>query len=74
MDVGTLTLDRVEAEELSVATDIIFDPLMLPAGMAPSDDPVLRVRSPAYVESHTRRAGETKQPSAITPADVKKGE
>ena len=65
-------LDRVEAEELSVATDIIFDPLMLPAGMAPSDDPVLRVRSPVYVESYTRRAGETKQPSAITPADVKR--
>ena len=74
VDVGTLTLDRVEAEELSAATDIIFNPLMLPAGMAPSDDPVLRVRSPVYVESYTRRAGETKQPSAITPADVKKGE
>src|SRR5712672_1100493 len=74
VDVGTLTLDRVEAEELSAATDIIFDPLMLPAGMAPSDDPVLRVRSPVYVQSLTRRTSETKQPSAITPADVKKGE
>jgi len=72
VDVGTLTLDRVEAEELSAATDLVFDPLMLPVGMAPSDDPVLRVRSPAYLQSHTRRAGETKQPSAITPADVKK--
>jgi len=72
VDVGTLTLDRVEAEELSAATDIIFDPLMLPAGIAPSDDPVLRVRSGVYVQSHTRRAGETKQPSAITPADVMK--
>jgi len=69
-----LTLDRVEAEELSAATDIIFNPLMLPAGMAPSDDPVIRVRSAAYVESYTRRTGETKQPSAITPADVTKGE
>src|SRR6266403_656039 len=74
VDVGTLTLDRVEAEELSAATDIVFDPLMLPAGIAPSDDPVLRVRSGVYVQSHTRRAGETKQPSAITPADVMKGE
>jgi catalase len=74
VDVGTLTLDRVEAEELSAATDIIFDPLMLPVGMVPSEDPVLRVRSPVYVQSLTRRAGETKQPSAITPADVKKGE
>src|SRR5262245_43568112 len=68
VDAGTLTLDRVEAEELSAATDIIFNPLMLPAGMAPSDDPVSRVRSAAYVESYTRRAGETKQPSGITRA------
>jgi hypothetical protein len=37
---------------------------------APSDDPVIHVRSPVDVESHTRRAGETKQPSAITPAEV----
>jgi catalase len=74
VDVGTLTLDRVEAEEVSAATDIMFDPLTLPAGMAPSDDPVLLLRSPVYSESYTRRTGETKQPSAITPADVKKGE
>ena len=71
VDVGTVTLDRVEAEELSAATDIIFNPLMLPTGMAPSDDPVIRVRAAAYVESYTRRAGETKQPSAITHVDVK---
>jgi catalase len=38
VDVGTLTLDRVEAEETSPATEIFFDPLVLPVGMAPSDD------------------------------------
>jgi YD repeat-containing protein len=53
---------------------IKFDPLKLPAGMAPSDDPILLIRSPVYSESHRRREGENKQPSAITPADVKKGE
>jgi catalase len=74
VDVGTWTLDRVEEEEGSAAAGIVFDPLTLPAGMAPSDDPILRVRSPIYLESHARRAAETKQPSAITPADVKKGE
>src|SRR5262249_25494274 len=74
VDVGTLTLDRVEAEELSTATDIVFNPLMLPAGMAPSDDPVVRARSAAYVESFSRGVGEAKQPSAITPADVEKRE
>jgi catalase len=73
VDVGTLTLDRVETEETSAATDINFDPLVLPAGIAPSDDPLLSARSAVYARSFTRRAGETKQPSAITQADVQKG-
>ena len=63
VDVGTLTLERVESDDTSAATDITFDPLVLPAGMAPSDDPVLSARSPVYSQSFTRRAGETKQPS-----------
>jgi catalase len=74
VDVGTLTLDRVESEETSAATDINFDPLVLPVGIAPSDDPLLSARSAVYSRSFTRRAGETKQPSAITPADVRKGD
>jgi catalase len=74
VDVGTLTLDGVESEENSAATDINFDPLVLPAGIAPSDDPLLSARSAVYSQSFTRRAGETKQPSAITPADVRKGD
>jgi len=74
VDVGTLTLDQVEAKENSAATDINFDPLVLPAGIAPSNDPLLSARSAVYSQSFTRRAGETKQPSAITPADVRKGE
>jgi catalase len=74
VDVGTLTLDRVESDDNSAATDINFDPLVLPAGIAPSDDPLLSARSAVYSQSFTRRAGETKQPSAITPADVQKGD
>jgi len=74
VNVGTLTLDRVESEETSAATDINFDPLVLPDGIAPSDDPLLSARSAVYSQSYTRRAGETKTPSAITPADVHKGE
>jgi catalase len=74
VDVGTVTLDRVESDDTSAARDINFDPLVLPAGMSPSDDPLLSARSAVYSQSFTRRAGETKQPSAITPADVRKGE
>jgi len=72
VDIGTLTLDSVESEETSPARDINFDPLVLPAGIAPSDDPLLSARSAVYSQSFTRRAGEKKQPSAITPADVRK--
>jgi len=72
VDVGTLTLDSVESEETSPARDINFDPLVLPAGMAPSDDPLLSARSAVYSQSFTRRAGETKKPSAITPTAVRR--
>jgi catalase len=74
VDVGTLTLDQVESDDTSVARDVNFDPLVLPAGITPSDDPLLSARSAVYSQSYTRRAGETKQPSAITPADVRKGD
>jgi catalase len=73
VDVGTLTLDRVESEETSAATDINFDPLVLPAGIVPSDDPLLSARSAVYAQSFTRREGQAKPPSAITPADVRRG-
>jgi catalase len=73
VDVGTVTLDSVVSEANSSATDINFDPLALPVGIAPSDDPLLSARSAAYSQSYTRRAGETKQPSAITVAEIRKG-
>jgi len=74
VDVGTLTLDRAESDENGPATGINFDPLVLPAGIAPSDDPLLSARSAVYSQSFTRRAGETMSPPAITPAEVRKGE
>jgi len=72
VDVGTLTLDHIESEETSPARDINFDPLVLPSGMAPSDDPLLSARSAIYSQSFTRRAGEAKTPSAISPTEVRK--
>jgi catalase len=74
VDVGTLALDQLESDDTSAARDVNFDPLVLPAGIAPSDDPLLSARSAVYSQSYTRRAGETKLPSAITPADVHKGD
>jgi catalase len=73
VNVGTLTLDRLESDDTSRARDINFDPLVLPDGIAPSDDPLLSARSAVYSVSFTRREGEQKQPAAVTPAEVEKG-
>jgi catalase len=70
VDVGTLTVNRIESEETSPARDLVFDPLVLPAGIEASDDPVLNARSGVYAESFRRRAGESPKASAVTPAEV----
>ena len=62
IDVGTLVIDQVESEDVSPARDINFDPLILPDGIAGSDDPLLSARSAAYSVSFTRREGERKEP------------
>ncbi|MEE7449937.1 catalase [Methylobacterium radiotolerans] len=70
VDVGTLTLTGATPEAASTCRDINFDPLVLPDGIVPSDDPLLSARSAAYARSFTRRAGETKTPSAVTAATL----
>ena len=72
VEVGTLTIDRVESEDTSPARDINFDPLILPDGIAGSDDPLLSVRSAAYSQSFTRREGEHKEPSAVSTSETEK--
>jgi len=72
VDVGTLTVNSVESDDTGLARDINFDPLVLPAGMAPSDDPLLSARSAVYSRDFTKREGETKEPAAITPSEVRK--
>jgi catalase len=70
VDVGTLTINQIESEDTSPARDINFDPLVLPYGIAGSDDPLLTARSAAYAQSFTRREGEHKDPSAISTAEA----
>jgi catalase len=72
VEVGLLTIDQIESEDKSPARDINFDPLILPAGIAASDDPLLSARSAAYSESFTRREGEHKDPSAVSTAETGK--
>jgi catalase len=65
VDAGTLTIDHIEAEGPNNCRDVNFDPLVLPSGIEPSDDPLLSARSAAYSTSFTRRAGEPKTPSEV---------
>jgi len=65
VDVGTLTVERLVGEGAGVCRDVNFDPTVLPAGIALSDDPLLSARSAVYAVSYERRAGEVKTPSAV---------
>jgi catalase len=73
IDAGTVTLDTISSEDGGPCEDVNFDPLVLPSGIEPSDDPLLSARSAAYARSFTLRAGEKrgKAPSAISPQDVR---
>jgi catalase len=72
IDVGTLVIDHIESEDTSPARDINFDPLILPNGIAASDDPLLSARSAAYSKSFIRREGEHKQPSAVSTVETER--
>jgi catalase len=58
VDVGTLVLEHAQGEDTGACRDINFDPLVLPAGIEPSDDPLLSARSATYSRSFTLRVGE----------------
>jgi catalase len=70
IDAGTLTINSIESDDNSPARNITFDPLVLPHGIDPSDDPLLSARSAAYSVSFRRREAEQKSPSAVSAAEV----
>ncbi|MFV8164659.1 catalase family peroxidase [Mycobacterium sp. 134] len=65
IDAGTITIDAVQTEAPGNARDVNFDPLVLPDGLAASDDPLPSARSAVYARSFNRRAREPKSPSAV---------
>jgi len=75
IDAGTVTIDHASSEDGGPCTAVNYDPLVLPSGIEPSDDPLLSARSAAYARSFTLRAGEEgeKLPSAVTPQEVEAG-
>ncbi|RQH06579.1 catalase family peroxidase [Paraburkholderia dinghuensis] len=64
IDAGTLVLQRASAQSEGVCRDVNFDPTILPAGLAPSDDPLLAARSAAYAVSFNRRTREEAKSAA----------
>jgi catalase len=72
VDAGMVIVDHVSDEATGRCTDVNYDPLVLPSGIEPSDDPILSARSAVYARSFTLRVGEQqeKPPSAITAKDV----
>jgi len=74
LDVGTLTIDHTQGEDTGACRDLNFDPLVLPSGIEPSDDPLLSARSAAYARSVTLRAAEAKPPSAVQTPKIEPGE
>lgn len=52
---GTLEISAGSPQATGECRDINFDPLALPRGIAPSNDPVLLARSTVYAESFNRR-------------------
>ncbi len=58
IDAGALVLDRTNPQADGDCRDVNFDPTILPAGIKPSDDPLLAARSSAYAVSFNRRTRE----------------
>ena len=58
INAGTLVLNRTEPQDSGECRDINYDPLVLPDGIAGSDDPLLATRSAVYANSYLRRTSE----------------
>ncbi len=60
IEVGTLIVQKIEAEADGPCRDINFDPTVLPSGIRTSDDPFPAARSAAYAKSYDLRTSEAK--------------
>jgi len=70
IDAGVLTLTAIETEGPGNARDVNFDPMVLPDGIEPTDDPLLSARSAVYAMSYRARNGEVKMPSIVQVDEV----
>lgn len=54
---GTLTISAAMPQKGAACEPINFDPLVMSDGIAPTNDPILMFRSPAYAVSFSKRLG-----------------
>ena len=67
IDVGTLVIEQAQAESDGPCRDFNYDPLILPAGIQASDDPLLPARSSVYANSFGRRTAEARSYPRTSP-------
>jgi catalase len=60
VDVGALVVQQAQHEADGPCRDFNYDPLILPVGIEPSDDPLLPARSSTYANSFDRRTAEAR--------------
>jgi catalase len=60
IEVGTLVVQKIEAEADGPCRDVNFDPTVLPPGIRVSDDPFPAARSAAYTRSYDLRTSESR--------------
>lgn len=60
VDVGTLVVQKIEAEVDGPCREVNFDPTVLPPGISVSDDPFPPARSAAYMRSYDLRTSEAR--------------
>lgn len=58
VNLGTLTVRDVSDQTTGACRDVNFDPTLVPAGMALSNDPVLKARAGIYAHSYNARVRE----------------
>jgi catalase len=71
---GTLSLTAMRPQEGGACNNLNFDPLILPSGIAGTDDPILAARSAVYSESFNRREREVASGKATRAAGREKAQ
>ena len=69
---GVITIARAMSEDSGACNDVNYDPMVLPEGISPSDDPLLAARSSVYARSFTLRSAEKslKPASEVSPGEA----